>query len=76
MGTGGGTAANFWSVSVGSSLMATGTSTNSWATDYSTFTCGSTLASNLLTITVRSGASRTTTVNFDNFLALPLALAW
>jgi hypothetical protein len=76
-GGSGGTTNNVWSVSIGPLVMGSGTSpSNNWSTDYGTFTCSSTPANNLLSITLKSGTTRTTTVNFDNFLALPLGLAW
>lgn len=70
---------NYWSVNVGTGptpLVKGSTEFASWATSVVSFTCGSTAASNKLTITVKAGPGKSTIAQFDNFVALAYASAW
>lgn len=73
---GGGTSNNFWSVQVGTNELAKASSQAAWAIVYDEFTCNSNALNNVLTITVKAGSSKTTTAQFDNFLALSKSGAW
>lgn len=73
---GGGNANNFWSVQVGANELEKASNQAPWTTLYDEFTCSSNSLNNVLTITVKAGTGKTTTAQFDNFLALSKSGAW
>ena len=64
-----------WSIQMGSSNLISGTGGSvPWTSTSFTFTCGSTAASNTLTIRVQANNNRAGTLNLDNIFVNPLTI--
>jgi hypothetical protein len=64
-----------WSIQMGTTTIVSGAGASfAWSTSSYTFTCGSTAASNTLTIKVQANASRAATLNLDNIFVNPISI--